>query len=143
MTDLEIDLIASLLRGPPGLRLGACVEESTPVSTSLPTSEAESESGELCEEEEMRLSGTDGLGSSSDDFSRNTPAPRGERVRQIDAVSCRRVRDHLYFEGVPWGRLLERPVPSSFWTTSVTHGDHGSAEGAYEGFTYTVDDHTA
>ena len=142
MTEMEIDLIASLLRGPPGLRLGACVEESVSMSKSVPTSQ--SQSVELCEEEEMRLSGTDGLGSSSDDFSRASPAPRerGERVKQMDAV-CRRVRDHLYFEGVQWGHLLERPVPSSFWTTSdATHGDHGSAEGAYDGFTYSVD-HTA
>lgn len=129
LTDSEIDVIASLLRGPPGLRLGACIE-----SVSL--------SPELCEEEAMRLSATDphtdGLGSSSDDFLRNAIAPSSAIMREHSAVSCRRLKDHCYFEGVSWGHLLERQVPASFWITG--HATHGGGGGAYEGFTYSVSD---
>ena len=134
MTEIETDLIASLLRGPPALRLGACVEESMSMSTStsLPVSV------ELCEEEEMRLSGTDGLGSSSDDFLRNTIAPSSAIMREHSAACCRRLKDHCYFEGVSWGHLLERQVPASFWITG--HATHGGGGGAYEGFTYSVSD---
>lgn len=134
MSPIEISVIGALLVGTPNLRLGGGIEllqlnskEGANCSISLCTCSAV---GAVTVHADKDQEGPISLHPLSlSDYRSNSSSAGGK-------CSMETLRPHSYFKGVPWGKLLDSPVPASFRPSSDTANEARGDYGLYEDFNF-------
>lgn len=158
MTLTEISIISALLVGTPNLRLGGGVEllpvnstEGANCSASMcrssvldaalvHTDKGEDKGNGLDDPIALQphcLSSCTSTCTSSNSRSSSTSNSSNSSSNSAGSKSSMEAfKPHSYFRGVPWGKLLDSPVPASFRPSTVTTHEARGDYGLYEDFNF-------
>lgn len=132
----EISIISALLVGTPNLRLGGGVG-ILPVNIE----EGANCSASMCKSSAMDAAKVHADNVQEKDHEESVPLhPKLHSSCSSNSVggksSMEAFRPHSYFRGVPWGKLLDCPVPASFRPSTVTAKEARGDCGLYEDFNF-------